>query len=428
MLDLTLATDLLKQLPFAACVLRRDYQVVFWNDYFADRLELPASQVEGHNLLALFPQQAGFLKRKIDSVLLLQQTSFTYWEQRPHIFPLKSSRPVTGTEDLMYQNMEIVPVFKEPGLLTHLFIVVSDATATASYSEALKVAHAELAQQHQQQLALNQQLEQAHLQLLQSEKMASIGQLAAGVAHEINNPIGFISSNLQTMVDYCQSLTAALQQSIVLIRQSGQSQLLAQQQQWFKQHNIDYIQQDIHELVSESLEGAERVMSIVKSLREFSHVDSTDWKPTDLVLGMESTLRIIHNELKYKVTVHQQFQHDLPLVYCQSMQINQVFMNIIVNAAQAIETQGDIWISISQQQQDVWISIKDNGSGIASEHLGKLFDPFFTTKPVGTGTGLGLSVSYSIIQKHQGDILVCSEPGKGTEFRIRLPVRQPELN
>lgn len=422
MIDEQLALQLIRQLQIGACLLTPDYNIVLWNDFFADRLQMPADQTLGRNLLELFPDQARFLKRKLDSALILKNTSFSYWEQRPHIFQFKSSRPVTGQEELMYQNMEIVPIFNQEAQISHLFLAITDATTTASYSLALRQAHSQLEEEHKAQAELIRKLEEAQNQLLQSEKMASIGQLAAGVAHEINNPIGFVSSNLETLQHYCHSLVQALEFAGQLAAKHPCAELASSYQQYKTQHNLDFLLQDMPELITESLEGTGRVMSIVKSLREFSHVDSTEWKETSLIDSMESTLRIINNELKYKATIHKDYQQQMPLVYCQSMQINQVFMNLLLNAVQAMDQPGDIYIRISTEGEFAKVSVRDTGSGVAPQHLTKVFEPFFTTKPVGAGTGLGLSLSYSIIQKHQGKLSVNSQQGQGAEFVIALPL------
>jgi two-component system NtrC family sensor kinase len=422
MIDEQLALQLIRQLPIGACLLTPDYNIVLWNDFFADRLQLPAEQTLGLNLLELFPEQARFLKRKFDSVLILKNTSFSYWEQRPHIFEFKSSRPVTGQEDLMYQNMEIVPITDNQGKISHLFIAIIDATTTASYSMALKQANRQLEDEHKAQAELIRKLEEAHNQLLQAEKMASIGQLAAGVAHEINNPIGFISSNMETLQHYCQTLIQAVDYAGQLLAKHPSTEIANSFQQYSSQHNLAFLIQDMPDLIAESLDGTGRVMSIVKSLREFSHVDSSEWKETNLIDGMESTLRIINSELKYKATIHKDYQQQMPLVYCQSMQINQVFMNLLLNAAQAMEQSGDIFIRIGTEGEYARISVRDTGCGISQAHLTKVFDPFFTTKAVGTGTGLGLSLSYTIIQKHQGQIHLTSQLSVGSEFVILLPL------
>ncbi len=268
------------------------------------------------------------------------------------------------------------------------------------------------------------ELQQAQEQLMQSDKMASIGQLAAGVAHEINNPIGYVNSNLNTLEQYAAGLL-----SIVDAYQDVESHLDAGSEAiknlvTLKQRiDFDYLRQDIMNLIHESQEGANRVKKIVQDLKDFSHVDNNEWQEADLHAGLDSTLNIVHNEIKYKAEVVKEYGR-LPTVQCVTSQINQVFMNILVNAAQAIENKGVITIRTYEQDGLARIEISDNGKGIDTGNIKKIFDPFFTTKPVGKGTGLGLSLTYSIIKKHGGRIDVESQPGKGTTFRILLPRSQ----
>ncbi len=266
--------------------------------------------------------------------------------------------------------------------------------------------------------ALNARLEQANKQLLQSEKLAAIGQLAAGVAHEINNPVGYVYSNLQTLENYLNDLfrltdaidTAASLEDLRQIR-----------------HNIDYnyLREDLKDLLSESREGIERVKTIISAMKDFSHIEEEEFKQADLHRGIETTLNVVNNELKYKAEVVRDFG-ELPHVECIASQINQVIMNLLVNAAHAIEDFGKITIRTRHQGDTVTLEVEDTGKGIASEHLNRIFEPFFTTKGIGKGTGLGLSLSFNIIKKHNGEIEVHSEPGQGTRFRITLPVTQPE--
>ena len=263
---------------------------------------------------------------------------------------------------------------------------------------------------------LNKRIEDAQNQLLQSEKMASIGQLAAGVAHEINNPIGYVNSNLGTLQRHISDIFTVLS-----AYEEGASE--EKVKELAKTLEIDYIRQDILELLDESQEGIARVRKIVQDLKDFSHVDEAEWQFADLHRGLESTLNIVHNELKYKATVVKGYG-SIPEVECLPSQLNQVFMNILVNAAHAIRDSGIIKVRTGISGGEVWVEISDTGQGIPKEILGRIFDPFFTTKPVGKGTGLGLSLSYSIMQKHEGRIEVESEIERGTTFRVILPVRQ----
>jgi len=263
-------------------------------------------------------------------------------------------------------------------------------------------------------------------QLLQQDKMASVGQLAAGVAHEINNPMGFIISNLSSLGKYVEKVTAYLDNDEKILTGCGlEIQQLARKER--KKFKIDYICKDMPALISESADGAQRVRQIVQDLKSFSRMNSTEFANANINEGLESTLSIAWNELKYKTTVIREFGQ-LPLVWCNQGQLNQVFLNILVNAAHAIEEQGEIRIETRAEDGSVKIVISDTGSGIAPEHIKKIFDPFFTTKDVGKGTGLGLAIAYDIItNKHGGTIEVQSEPGKGSTFVITLPVLEGNM-
>lgn len=281
-----------------------------------------------------------------------------------------------------------------------------------------------LEKEKQEQRLLIEKLEQAHHQLLQSEKLASIGQLAAGVAHEINNPIGFVSSNLGTLKGYVNDL-------FLLIDTYGEaecslaadSDLMGRIDALKKQIDLDYLRSDIGELITESVDGTNRVRRIVQDLRDFSRSGEDKLELADLHAGLESTLNVVWNEIKYKAEVRREFS-ELPLVECRISQINQVFMNLLVNAAQAIRDRGTITLRSGQDGDLVWVAVADTGQGIPPEILTRIFDPFFTTKPVGKGTGLGLSVSYGIVEKHGGRIDVLSEPGQGSTFTVWLPIRK----
>lgn len=422
MVDTLVCDALVDKLPLGICVLDRDFNISYWNSFFADRMDMPSDMVVGRNILELFAEEAPFLKKKLKSVLVLNNPSFSYWEHRPHIFKFKSSRPITGEETLMYQNMEVVPLQIVDGEVQSICLILQDVTALAGYFNAQKELAAQLEAEHAEQRALINKLEMAQGQLLQAEKMASIGQLAAGVAHEINNPIGFINSNLQSLKDYVANLLKIVEFSEKVIDKATPESYHKLKADFFERQQYRFIRQDITELVNECLEGTSRVAAIVKNLKSFSHVDNSEWQYADVRDGMENTLKIVNNQLKYKVAVHRDYDEPLPQIYCQPMQLNQVFMNLLVNAAQAIEHNGDIYISIKCHNDGVRVAIRDTGSGIDARHLDKIFDPFFTTKPVGSGTGLGLSLSYSIVQKHQGQIAVSSELGQGTEFTITLPM------
>ncbi len=299
-------------------------------------------------------------------------------------------------------------------------------------SRELFMAGQELQAEHERLQRRNDELEQAQTalkaaqaQLVQSEKLASVGQLAAGVAHEINNPIGFIMSNLGTLKNYTDVMLQLIDGyrsfSVGAMEQSPQPSILEKMKELEEEEDIEFVVEDIGDLLHDSIEGTKRVKEIVQGLKSFSRVDNAEMSEEDLHSGIDSTLRIVENEIKYKCQVIKAYG-EVPPVQCNLAQLNQVFMNLIVNAAQAIESDGSITISTSTEDQFAVLRFRDTGEGIPEDKIGSVFDPFFTTKPIGTGTGLGLSISFGIVQEHGGTIEVESEVGVGTEFTIRLPL------
>ncbi|AIO37743.1 his Kinase A domain protein [Burkholderia cenocepacia] len=285
-----------------------------------------------------------------------------------------------------------------------------------------RAAQARLEQEKDEQRRLLRELEETHVQLLQSEKLASIGQLAAGVAHEINNPIGFISANLNTLRTWVRTLLdviAAHEAAMPQLEPRTRDALAAMR----GAADLDYVRDEIVTLIDESIDGALRVRRIVQDLRDFSRPGSGEWSVVDVHAGLESTLNVVHNELKYKADIVREYG-DVPHVECLPSQLNQVFMNLLVNAAHAIPARGVITIRTSSDGDQVSIAISDTGTGMTPDIVRRIFDPFFTTKPVGQGTGLGLSVSHGIVERHRGTIDVTSEPGRGTAFCVRLPIRR----
>jgi hemerythrin-like metal-binding protein len=314
------------------------------------------------------------------------------------------------------------------GALSRLYALLSDQNRTlAKINEsleervqdrtaALASANIQLANEQKELKELLHKVEEAQQQLLQSEKMAAIGQLAAGVAHEINNPVGFVNSNLGTLKSYVSQLL-----DIISAYEGGNPEEISAAR---KKADIEFLREDLPSLVTESQEGLNRVTKIVKNLKDFSHVDQAEAQQfADLNAAIESTLNVVWNELKYKAEIVRELG-DIPQVECIPAQINQVIMNLLVNAAQAIENQGKIFVRSGSENQQAWFEIEDTGQGMSEEVRNRIFEPFFTTKPVGKGTGLGLSISYDIIvKKHGGHMDVTSTPGQGTCFRIWLPIQ-----
>ena len=298
----------------------------------------------------------------------------------------------------------------------HLEEIVADRT------QELVEANGRLAAEHEELKALLTKVEETQGQLLQSEKMAAIGQLAAGVAHEINNPIGFVNSNLGTLADYVEKLLG-----LVDAYEQGEAhgQFGHELQKAKARADLDFLRGDVRDLLKESQDGLSRVKKIVQDLKEFSHVDEAEWQEANINDGIDSTLNVVWAELKYKAEVLREFAQ-LPPVRCIPAQVNQVFMNLLVNAAQAIDGRGKITVRSGVDGGSVWVEVEDTGKGMAPDVAKRIFEPFFTTKPIGKGTGLGLSLSYDIIVKrHGGHFDVSSEPGKGSRFRVTLPIAGP---
>jgi len=274
---------------------------------------------------------------------------------------------------------------------------------------------------YQEIKASHEKLKQAQSQLVHSEKMASLGQLAAGVAHEINNPIGFIMSNVDTLKDYSQSLREYFELSQQYMSEPQQC-LEEKIMKLDEKQDFEFILKDIHELIGESEGGLKRVKDIVANLKSFARSDDEETDTFEINECVTNVVKVVWNELKYHVTLHKHLADDLPKINGHEGQIGQVIMNILVNAAQSIEGEGDIQIHTRQSADQVIIDIKDNGKGMSAQVKEKIFDPFFTTKGVSEGTGLGLSISYGIIDQHGGSINVESIEKKGTCFSICLPI------
>ncbi len=294
----------------------------------------------------------------------------------------------------------------------------------------------ELAKQKAEEV--NRELKQVQSQMVQHEKLASIGQLASGVAHEMNTPVGFVASNFQTLESYVEKIQVLIDKYEKLLTEIPildetelQNEVDAIREYW-NLAQLDFIIEDMHVLFKDSEEGLERISNIIENLRDFSRIDQVqEFADYNINEGLEATLVVARNEIKYHADVKTELS-DMPPVYCSASQINQVFLNIIVNAAQAITSQeredrGIISIKTYAMADELVCEISDDGSGIPPDKLSKVFDPFFTTKPAGKGTGLGLSISYDIIvNKHHGDLLVESTVGKGTKFTIKLPFNKDE--
>lgn len=267
------------------------------------------------------------------------------------------------------------------------------------------------------------ELQNTQAMMVHSEKMKSLGELVAGIMHEINNPINFIYGNMTHLKNYSEDL-------IMLIDKFAEyTELLPEDkkqeyQKLLKEIDYEFLKEDLPDLIKSCHEGTERTKNIILNLKDFSRMEESAITNVDLPKEIDSTLNILNNKFKNKITVHKDYHEDVPKIEAYGGQLNQVFMNILDNAAFAVSDKdhGDVWITIRKDNKFAYVEIEDNGKGMSDETKNKIFNPFFTTKPVGQGTGLGLSISYKVIKNHNGNIDVQSELGKGTKFIIKLPL------
>ena len=267
----------------------------------------------------------------------------------------------------------------------------------------------------------SRELKKAHELLLQNEKMALVGQIAAGIAHEINNPLGFISSNLESFRKFSERLLVFLSVQTDSIAGFCPAEERARIEELRTKAHINQIADEIPAIVNDSQEGVDRINEIIRNLKGFARVDDNEFVSTNVNETINKALNIVRNELKYVATMVTDFG-DIPPIKCLPNQLAQVFMNLLVNAAHAIEGHGEIRIRTWREGDNIYASVSDTGCGIPDEARGRIFEPFFTTKEVGKGTGLGLPICYDIIHKHSGEITVESTVGKGTTFTVRMPV------
>lgn len=271
------------------------------------------------------------------------------------------------------------------------------------------------------------ELKLAQQQLIQAEKMASIGLLSAGIAHEINNPIGFIKSNIESLGEYTEIFLTliAQQKSIINKLAPEQKPVIIKELQdlnnYQEEKQVNFLTDDVSSLINDSKSGILRIINIVKGLQVFSHAGDQISGLHNINESVENSINIIWNQIKQNVSLKMELG-ELPDIYCNLGQLSQVFMNLLINASHAIDNTGEIIVSTFVENEKIIISVVDNGKGMKESTLQKIFDPFYTTKPAGIGTGLGLSISFGIIQRHGGDIKVTSKYQEGTEFRVQLPL------
>ncbi len=412
--------------------LDRDLNIVSVNQAFANHLQICPADIVGKNCFERTICKDNFLCD--NGIPTMVAKVFESGIGHKELF--------TGTDNegnAIYRQISCLPILNDLKKVFQVVIVSQDITEGRRKTEEIHslnqklMATSDMIETQNAELKNTlKRLEETQAHMIQSEKMASIGQLAAGVAHEINNPTGFVSSNLKTLLDYQGDIAQLIEKYHGLtdeIKNDGHAggipesihQRIQELNAFEKDIDIGYIMEDITDLIGDCREGTDRIKKIVIDLKNFAHPGEDKIQTMDINSGLESTLNVVNNEIKYRATVQKIFG-EIPAVKGYPQQLNQVFMNILVNAAQAIEKKGKIVVETQQVQDHVHINISDTGCGISQENLRKIFDPFFTTKDVGKGTGLGMNIAYNIVKKHKGTIAVDSEVGLGTTFTIRIPV------
>jgi len=416
--------------PVPTLVINAEHKVTHWNKACAAITGMPAAEMIGSNRQwsAFYPQERPLMADLIVSGEVERLDAFYHASLRrsaiiPDAWEAESFFAGFG-EGGRWLYFTAAPLRDGAGRIVGAIETLQDVTERHKAEEGLREHQAHLEELVAKRTA---QLTDAKEQLAQQEKLASIGQLAAGVAHEINNPIGFVHSNIGTLENYLGDLFAMLQAYQDAEPFIADAPAAARLKAMREKMDLPFLREDIPQLVGESKDGITRVKKIVQDLKDFSRVDSSqEWQFADLHQGIDSTVNIVANEIRYKADVVKEYGQ-LPPVECLASQLNQVFMNLLVNAAHAMgEQRGTITIRTGCTGDSVWLEFADTGSGIPEAIRQKIFDPFFTTKPVGKGTGLGLSLSYGVIQKHHGRLEVASTVGQGSTFRITLPVRHVE--
>jgi signal transduction histidine kinase len=402
--------------PLGLVILDKDHVIEYMNRHMLRWLSFDLEQVAGSSFRSLFPDvSAKALERMLESSTATPNT-FPVSDEPGERIDIRL--PTSQHEGVDLRSLDCF-LYSEPHAEPRYAMLFHDASDASPFHHAFALAMQRLHVIKLDRLRLAKRLDRANSHLLRSEKLAGIGQLAAGVAHEINNPIGYVFSNLKTLASYMQDLLKITD----AIDSAHSTEELRQLKRALE---YSYIRGDVEALIEESEEGIDRVKKIIMALKDFSHIEEEGFRYADLHRGLETTLNVANNELKYKAEIVKEYG-ELPEVECNASQINQVIMNLLVNAAQAISGTGTITIRTGRSGPWVWLEVEDSGCGMAPDVVSRIFIPFFTTKPVGQGTGLGLSLSYSIVQKHHGDIEVFSEPGKGTRFRVWLPIVHAEL-
>lgn len=407
-----------KHIPIGLVVLDQNQTVRYVNAYMAIQAAISLEDVIGKKIVSAFSVVQA---ERVDCVLgHCDACTGSTTRLADELASIQINVPTGSGRVKQLHSLMCFPFTDEAADDYHaLLFFEPSADETSGFHKGFSEAIQDIREAQNEQRHLLMEIERANENLIRSEKLAGIGQLAAGVAHEINNPVGYVFSNLKTLGDYVTDL-------LKIIDAVDQVQSIEEIKLLKRTLDYAYMRNDIKALITESGEGIDRIKKIISALQDFCHIDSEGFSLTDLHRGLDAAIRVASNEIRYKADVIKEYA-DLPEIECNASQINQVILNFLINAAQAIDQEGVITVRTGKGGGGVWFEVEDTGEGIESINLPRLFEPFFTTKPIGQGTGLGLALSYRIIQKHHGRIDVFSEVGKGTRIRASLPIAQPCL-
>ena len=396
---------IIDQMPMGIIITDIDRVIVYANQKMTEITGYSAEEVIGHkpNLFHSGKQDDSFYTALKEAIYQGESWKGTIINR-------------TKANQIYWQYMTIVPIKQEE----HIAYFVSFQADISEFKELKE--------------DMEKRITELQETMIQQEQMANIGQIAAGVVHEINNPLGFVVSNFNILQEYLLTYRSILSKyhELKSIHESAEA-ILEELAALYKEIDFDYMEEDMDGLISDSEEGLERIVKIVKSLKMFSRVDKdSNFELYDVNEGIQSTLILANNEIKYDAKIELKLKKNLPNIQARGSQINQVWLNLIVNGAHAIrlreeKIEGLLILETDNDETYVYIRVRDNGIGIPEENLEKIFKPFFTTKPVGMGTGIGLGIVIDIVEnKHKGQISVESEVGKGTTFTISLPIRQDQ--
>ncbi|MBF0457909.1 MAG: PAS domain S-box protein [Nitrospirae bacterium] len=414
--DLRLLTKAIETTQVGFTITDRDGVIIYTNEAEAAQHGYTVEELTGNNIKMLAPKE---LSRPLTEEELLayrvnSDKSTKRWKRESiNLRKDGTTFPVQLTSDV---------VIDDDGTVAAIATSCEDITERKQMEKEIRRHSEHLEAEVQARTAeLSRtltELKQSQEQLVQSAKMASLGVLTAGVAHEINNPLAFVSGNIGNLEKFVQRLFGLIERYNNVEVSAGEKSEIERYKQ---EINYSYLVSRISPLIVKTKEGADRIKKIVRDLRNFARLDAADLTDMNINESLDTTLELLYHEYKNRIVIVREYG-EIPVLQCYAAKINQVFMNLLINACQAIEGEGEVKVRTSVDTEKIEIAITDNGRGILPEIQGKIFDPFFTTKPVGVGTGLGLSISYKIIKEHNGDILVDSLAGKGTTFTVRLPL------